>query len=69
MISKKYIKDLELGGNTENDLFDYIIKSEVNGQFKQVKELVAKLSRIQYNRFILYLQDNNIKLRGCYLRQ
>lgn len=68
MISKKYIKELELGGDTENDFFDYIIRSEEVGQYGQVRELVAKLSRTQYNGFLLYLQDSDIKLRGCYLK-
>jgi|AntAceMinimDraft_17_1070374.scaffolds.fasta_scaffold40277_4 hypothetical protein len=75
MISKKYYQELLSKDShkrdynvTENDLFDYIIESESNGQFRQVRDFVSRLSRVQYNGFVLYLQDNNVKLKGCYLK-
>lgn len=56
MISKNELKSFKF--STIEEYFDYIIESEANGQFTQVKELVKKLSQSQYNDFILYLNRN-----------
>tara|TARA_R110000772_G_scaffold19922_8_gene55427 strand:+ start:2028 stop:2240 length:213 start_codon:yes stop_codon:yes gene_type:complete len=45
MVSKKRIKELEL--ETLQDLFDYIVLSRINGQWKQVRSLIAELSKDQ----------------------
>lgn len=46
MISKKYLKELEF--KTLEDIFNYIIESEINGAYSQVKELIKKLSKEQF---------------------
>jgi hypothetical protein len=50
MISKTYIK--ELGFNTLEDFFNYILDSEINGNYSQVTELMNKLSQQQFKEFI-----------------
>ena len=55
MISKKYIKGLDF--EALEDIFDYILLSEMNGQFNQAKELINKLSGDQYKEFIIYIED------------
>jgi len=57
MISKKYIKELEL--QTIEDVFDYIVESEMNGNYSQCKELVNKLSWIQFKEYIEWLDLSN----------
>lgn len=62
MISKKYYQEL-LSDNprkrdynkTIDDLFNYIIDSEINGNYSQVREFIKRLSKNQHNRFLLYL--------------
>jgi len=75
MISKKYIKDL--GFKTIEDLFNYIIESEINGAYLQVTELINKLSQEQFKMFCDWFNNeqyqNNtekeisffINKRGC----
>ena len=75
MISKKYIKDL--GFKTIEDLFNYIIESEINGAYLQVTELINKLSNEQFKMFCDWFNNeqyqNNtekeisffINKRGC----
>jgi hypothetical protein len=53
MISKQYIKDLEFK-NIE-DIFNYIVDSEINGNFMQFKELINKLSKEQFKEFLFYI--------------
>lgn len=55
MISKKYIKDLDF--ETIEDIYNYIVDSEINGNTTQFKELINKLSKEQYNHFLLYIED------------
>ena len=55
MISKQYIKDLDF--NTIEDIYNYIIESDINGANSQFKELVNKLSRNQYIDFLKYIDD------------
>lgn len=72
MISKKYYQEL-LSDNsfkrdyskTEEDLFHYIIDSEINGNYSQVKDFIKRLSQAQHNRFILYLSDNKSVFCEC----
>ena len=59
MISKKYIKNLDF--NTIEDLYFYIVDSETNGNYSQVKELVKKLSNKQFKDFIFFLRMHSIK--------
>ncbi len=66
MISKKELKHFNF--ESMDDFYNYIVESEKNGQFTQVKELIKKLSITQYNDFLLYLQDNNTKLKDHFLR-
>jgi len=75
MISKSYYQSmLSKDANkpdrsiVESDLFNYIVESEVLGQCGQVRELVGRLGKKQYRKFILYLQDNEIYIKGCYLK-
>jgi len=58
MISKKYIKDLEF--KTIEDIYNYIIDSEINGATKQYKELVNKLNKKQFKDFIFFCRMHNI---------
>jgi len=57
MISKKYIKQLEF--KTIEDLFNYIVESEINGNYSQCKELLNKLSSSQFKDYLNYLKDFN----------
>ncbi len=66
MISIKELRKLEF--NSMDEFYNYIIESEKNGQFKQVKELIKKLSGKQYNGFLMYLKDNDIKLNDHFLK-
>jgi hypothetical protein len=54
MISKQYIKDLEF--EEIEDIFNYIVESEINGNFTQCKEIINKLSIDQFKQFIEWLQ-------------
>jgi len=58
MISKQYIKDLEF--KTINDIYNYIVDSEINGNYTQFKELINKLSKIQFIGFLNYLKFNSL---------
>lgn len=68
MISIKELKSLEF--STIDEYFNYIIESEANGQFTQVKELIKKLSDSQYKDFLLYLyrNDKDITLIEYFMR-
>lgn len=44
-----------------NDYFNYIVDSQINGNFSQVKELFKKLTNEQKNEFFKFLKDNEIK--------
>ncbi len=59
MISKKDIKDLDF--KTIEDIYNYIVESEINGNIAQYKELVNNLSKVQFKDFLHYLgmQDIN----------
>ena len=57
MISKKYI--ILLGFKSMDDIFTYIIDSEINGNYGQFKELINKLSKIQFEGFLNYLNFNS----------
>lgn len=58
MISKQYIKQLEF--KTIEDVFSYIIESEINGAIKQTKELINKLSKEQFSDFIFFCRMHDI---------
>lgn len=49
MISKKYIKKLDF--ETIEDIYNYIVESEINGAISQCKELLRKLSNNQFKLF------------------
>jgi len=57
MISQKYITELDF--KNINDIFNYIIDSEINGAYLQFKELINKLSINQFKDFLNYLTYNN----------
>ena len=56
MISKQYIKDLEF--KTIDDIYNYIVESEINGAISQFKELINKLSNDQFKDFLMYISEN-----------
>jgi len=64
MISKKYIKELEF--ETIEDIYNYIIDSEINGAISQFKELINKLSLGQFKDFIRFIDviDVDPKLKN-----
>ena len=75
MISKKYYQELLSDtafkrdySKTIEDFFEYILISEVNGAYSQVRELVNRLSQEQHNAFLNWLQDNGQQLKPCFLR-
>ena len=55
MISKRYIKSLDF--EVIEDIFNYIVESEINGNYSQFKELINKLSKEQFNEFLNYIDD------------
>jgi hypothetical protein len=59
MISKTYIKKLDF--NTIEDIYLYIIDSEINGAYKQVKELINKLSTEQFKNFLIWFNQQDYK--------
>jgi len=61
MISQKYITDLELKGDTIKDFYDYVIDTEINGQYGQLRELINKMSFQQFKEFLYYVEENDIK--------
>lgn len=67
MIGKKDLKGL--GKDTIEEYYSYIVESKENGVFSQVKTLIKALSVRQYNSFLIYLQDEEIKLEDCFLRK
>jgi len=54
MISKKYIKLLEF--KTIEDIFEYIVDSNINGAFSQMTQLIKKLSGYQFKDFLCWLE-------------
>lgn len=76
MISKKYISELLSDDphkadktKTEEDLFNYIIESEINGNYTQVKDFIKRLSQRQHNDFLMYLNTINVNVEKIYLKQ
>lgn len=64
MISKKYYQELLSDtafkrdySKTENDLFNYIVESEINGAISQFRELINKLSTQQFKDFLGFVDD------------
>jgi len=57
MISKQYIKDLEF--STIEDIYTYIVDSEINGAINQFKELINKLSGQQFLNFLKFLNNQD----------
>jgi len=57
MISEQYIKDLEF--STIEDIYTYIVDSEINGANNQFKELINKLSTTQFSDFVKFLRYTN----------
>ena len=55
MISKNYIKNLDF--ETIEDVYNYIVDSEINGAISQFKELINKLSKEQFKEFLSYIDD------------
>lgn len=54
MISKQDLKDYEF--KDIDQYYDYVIDSEINGQFSQVRRLIKNLSKKQKLDFICYLE-------------
>jgi hypothetical protein len=57
MISKQYIKDLEF--KTIDDIYNYIVDSEINGAYSQFEKLINKLSKKQFLDFLNFLKYAN----------
>lgn len=55
MISKQYIKDLEF--KDIHEFFNYVIESKINGNYRQTKELIGKMSQEQRLAFKLYMDE------------
>jgi predicted NAD/FAD-dependent oxidoreductase len=55
MISKKDLKQYNF--SDLNQYFDYILESEVNGQFEQVESLILSLSKPQRVELLTWLTD------------
>ena len=55
MISKTYIKSLDF--ETIEDIYKYIVDSEIVGAINQFKELINKLSNEQFKDFLVYIDD------------
>ena len=63
MISKKYIKGLELTGDTLEDMFEYIVTSYTVGAINQAREFVKQLSEQQFISFLSWFASecrNNV---------
>ena len=61
MISKQYIKDLEF--ETIEDIYNYIVESEINGNITQTKQLINKLNKEQYKKYLEWLELDNIQIQ------
>lgn len=55
MVSKKDITGLDF--TTIEEYFDYMVLSQINGQYRQLGELIAKLSTKQKKEAIAYLDS------------
>ncbi len=60
MISKKLLQTYNF--TTINDYYNYIVESDINGQFIQVKSLIESLNRPQKIDFVKYLESNSINI-------
>jgi len=58
MIGKNTLK--KYGYASITDYFEYIVDSQVNGNFFQVKELFKKLDNEQKNDFFKWLKSNEV---------
>jgi hypothetical protein len=56
----KNIKTLakELDFNTQDQYFEYLIESHINGNFSQCKRLFLEMKRVNRKEFITYLSDS-----------
>ena len=70
MISKKYCQELLSPiafkrdyTKTIEDLFNYIVESDINGNFSQCKEFINKLSKDQFKKYINWLELDNIQIQ------
>jgi hypothetical protein len=55
MITKQDLKDYEF--ENINGLFEYVLESIPNGQIKQARELIAKMSPRQRGWFLQFIDD------------
>ena len=46
---------------TIEDYYEYIVESEINGNYSQMKELFNKLAKGQKASFLVWLRINNIE--------
>jgi hypothetical protein len=63
VIGKNTLKNYEF--KTLEEYFNYIVDSEINGQYKQMKELYNKFSRTQKIDFLKWLRHNEINNINC----
>ena len=55
MITQKDLKEYQFSGIVQ--YFDYVLESIVNGQRKQARDLVSRMSQRQRNQFAVYLEN------------
>lgn len=67
MIGKKTLNDYSF--KNLFDYFNYIIDSEINGNYNQVKDLFKRLDSEQKKDFINYLIENNISNKDNILKR
>jgi len=70
MISKQYIQELLSPtafkrdySKTIEDFFNYIVESEINGNYGQCREFINKLSSEQFKQYIKWLELDNIRIQ------
>ncbi len=49
----------ELDFTTEQEYFDYMIDTHINGQFTQCRNLFNEMSRTNQKEFIIYLDNSS----------
>lgn len=62
VVSKSLLRDYDF--YSIEGYFDYILESEVNGNFSQIKSLFKKLSTEQKRLFFSYIQDYDGEIKN-----
>ena len=59
VVGKKTLENYEF--ETIEDYYEYIVESEINGNYSQMKELFNKLAKGQKASFLAWLRINDIE--------